>query len=135
MLVCAAVVRLPISELKPPRVGPCWHAPPMALEKPGDVYAGVEEDVVPAIDVADFRECTAPLLGKLPDGGLIFRARRVPVGTQQNADKFRACARASSASAAPPASGIAPVRVWPTVNVHPPCPVVKTPANRFSEPG
>jgi hypothetical protein len=45
---------------------------------------------------------------------------------QQNADKFRACARAPSASAVPPASGIAPVRVWPTLNVHPPCPVVKT---------
>ena len=45
---------------------------------------------------------------------------------QQNADKFRACARAPSASAAPPASGIAPLRGWRTVNVHPPCPVVNT---------
>jgi hypothetical protein len=55
-----------------------------------------------------------------------FRTRRVGVGTQQNADKFRACARTPSASAVPPASGIAPVRVWRTVNVHSPCPVVNT---------
>src|SRR5215213_6752464 len=47
---------------------------------------------------------------------------------QQNADKFRACARAPSASAVPFASGIAPLRVWRTVNVHPPCPDVNTPA-------
>ena len=54
--------------------------------------------------------------------------RRVspPRQTQQNADKFRACARASSASAVPSASGIAPLRVWRTVNVHPPCPFVNT---------
>src|SRR5215207_4058128 len=51
---------------------------------------------------------------------------------QQNADKFRACARAPSASAVPPASGIAPVRVWRTVNVHPPCPVVNTLKRRSS---
>ena len=51
---------------------------------------------------------------------------------KQNADKFRACARAPSASALPPASGIAPVRVWRTVNVHPPCPVVNTLKKRSS---
>jgi hypothetical protein len=45
---------------------------------------------------------------------------------QQNADKFRACARASSASAAPPAFGIAPVGVWRGMNVHPLCPLVNT---------
>lgn len=38
---------------------------------------------------------------------------------QQNADKFRACVRSPSASAAPPAFGIAPVSVWRRVNVHP----------------
>src|SRR5215213_3922825 len=60
--------------------------------------------------------------------GYARQARR-----QQNADKFRACARAPSASAVPPASRIAPVRVWRTVNVHPPCRVVNTPLPEESE--
>ena len=55
-----------------------------------------------------------------------LRTKQGCVGTQQNADKFRACARAPSASAVPPASGIAPLRVWRTVNVHPSCLLVNT---------
>ena len=98
----------------------------MALAQTGGLHTSIEEDVVPAINLVDDPECAPPPLGKLPDGGLILRARRVPVGTQQNADKFRACARAPSASAVPPASGIAPVRVRRAMNVHPPCPVVNT---------
>src|SRR5215213_1776693 len=63
-----------------------------------------------------------------------IRPRQASVSTQQNADKFRACARAPSASATPPAFEIAPVRVWLVVNVHPPCRLVKTPTECVNEP-
>jgi hypothetical protein len=44
---------------------------------------------------------------------------------QQNADKSSACARASSASACRPLSELLPP-AFDIVNVHPPCPLVKT---------
>src|SRR5687768_11140506 len=52
--------------------------------------------------------------------------------TKQNADKFRACARASSASACRPRRGLLP-SAFDIVNVHPSCPVVKTPGEPFIE--
>jgi hypothetical protein len=44
---------------------------------------------------------------------------------QQNADKFRACARASSASACRPLPGLLP-SAFDMLNVHPACPFVNT---------
>src|SRR5215204_5558200 len=48
------------------------------------------------------------------------------VHRQQNADKTKFYPGLVGVCL-PPASGIAPIRVRPTVNVHPPCPVVNTP--------
>ena len=46
---------------------------PVALAQPRGLRAGVEEDVVPAVDLVDDREGAAPPVGKLLDRGLPIR--------------------------------------------------------------